>query len=70
MVTDTLSKPEHVEALAQECSDECDRLVEWARERHVSPTSLARLFLRRATESAPHQVLARTLGLYLPHAPA
>lgn len=52
MVTDSLTKPEHVEALARECSDECDRLVEWARERHVSPTSLARLFLRRAMESA------------------
>ncbi len=52
MVTDTLTKPEHIEALARECSDECDRLVKWARERHVSPTSLARLFLRQAMESA------------------
>jgi len=52
MVTDTLTKPEHVESLARECSRECDRLVEWARERHVSPTSLARLFLRRATDGA------------------
>lgn len=52
MVTDTLKKPEHVESLTQECADECDRLVEWARGRRVSPTSLARLFLQRATESA------------------
>jgi DNA-binding transcriptional regulator YhcF (GntR family) len=51
MVTDTLTRPEHVEALTRECSDECDRLVEWARARHVSPTSLARLFLRQAMES-------------------
>lgn len=55
MVTDSLSKPEHVEALAKECSDECDRLVEWARARHVSATSLARLFLRRAMERAQRQ---------------
>lgn len=48
MVTDTLSKPGHVEALVKECSEECDRLIDWARERRVSSISLARLFLSRA----------------------
>lgn len=51
MVSDTLTKPEHVQSLARECSEKCDRLVEWAREHRVSPTSLARLFLRHAIES-------------------
>ncbi len=48
MVTDTLTKPGHVEALAQECTGECDRLIGWARSRGVSSISLARLFLRQA----------------------
>lgn len=51
MVSDTLTKPEHVESLAQECSEKCERLVAWAREHRVSPISLARLFLRHAIES-------------------
>ena len=51
MVTDTLKKPEHVEALAKKCSEECDRLVEWARGQRVSPIALARLFQQRALEN-------------------
>jgi len=51
MVTATLTKPGHVEALAQECSAKCDRLIDWAQEHNVSATSLARLFLRSATEN-------------------
>jgi len=51
MVTDSLAKPGHVEALTRSCTDECDRLIEWARENGVSPISLARLFLRRAMEN-------------------
>ncbi len=51
MVTDTLTKPEHVEALAQECTGECDRLIGWARSRGVSSISLARLFLRQAIQN-------------------
>lgn len=50
MVTDSLAKPEHVEALAQKCSVECDTIVQWARENGVSPISLARLLQRRAIE--------------------
>lgn len=51
MVSDTLTKPGHVEALAKECTDECDRLIDWAGSRGVSSISLARLFLRQAIQS-------------------
>ncbi len=51
MVTDTLTKPGHVEALAQDCTVECDRLIDWARSRGVSSISLARLFLRQAIQN-------------------
>lgn len=55
MVTDTLTKPEHIEELAAECTNQCDRIIDWARQRRLSPTSLARLLLRRAMESAQRQ---------------
>lgn len=50
MVSDTLDKPEHVETLARDWTNECERLVMWAREQHLSPISLARWFLRHASE--------------------
>ena len=50
MVTDTLSKPPHLEKLVEGCADECDRLIDWARRRDVSSISFARLLSHRATQ--------------------
>lgn len=50
VVTDTLSKPDHVEQLASEVAAECDRMVGWARAQGLSAISIARILLLRAIE--------------------
>jgi hypothetical protein len=51
MVTNTLSKPEDLEALACEVTDECERMVDWAHAKGISAISMARIFWRRAMDN-------------------
>ena len=51
IVTDTLSKPDHMEELARQVAARSDRMVDWARGRGLSPISVARILLLRAIES-------------------
>lgn len=46
-VTEDLVKPPHLERQVAESNLECDRMIQWASEKGMSPLSLARLFLRR-----------------------